>query len=194
MNEVLKPQQIVKEAQSAYKAGDYLAAAQSYEAARQGYLSANDSVKAAEMANNASVALQQAGDFEAALRAVEGSEAIFIQAGDRKSQAMALGNRAAALEGLKHLEEALDVYWQSAEILKELGETDLHLTVMQSISALQLRTGKQLQAVASMHAGVENIEKPTLKQRFLKRLLSIPMNMLNQSSTNELEDGTDHDG
>jgi hypothetical protein len=62
---------------------------------------------------------------------------------------------------------------------------------MQSISALQLRTGRQLQAVASMYAGVENIEKPTLKQRLLKRILGIPIQILNKQSK-ELPDGTNN--
>jgi len=192
MNEVLNPQQITKEAQSAYKAGDYVAAAQSFEAARQGYLSANDLVMAAEMANNVSVALLQAGDAQRALEAVEGTDIVFKEAGERKRQAMALGNRAAALEALKRSEEAEQAYWQSAEILKDLDEKDLRLSVMQSISALQLRTGKQFQAVATMHSGMENLEKPTPKQRFLKRLLSIPMNLLNKQQVSELEDGNDH--
>ena len=52
MNEILSPQQIEKEAKAAYKAGDYAAAAQSFEAARQSYLSADDALMAAEMANN----------------------------------------------------------------------------------------------------------------------------------------------
>ncbi len=190
MNEILSPKQITKEAQSAYKVGNYAAAAQSFEAARQGYLSANEIVMAAEMANNCSVALLQGGDKEGALRAVEGTEKIFFEAGDRKLQAMALGNQAAALEELGRLAEAEQAYWKSAEILKEIGEKELRLSVMQSISALQLRTGRQLQAVASMHAGVANIEKPTPKQRFLKRILEIPMQMLNKQST-KLPDGSD---
>ena len=190
MNEVLSPQQITKEAKSAYKAGDYAAAAQSFEAARQGYLSADDKVMAAEMSNNCSVALLQAGDKEGALTAVEGTEMVFIEAGDRKRQAMALGNQAAALEALDRLEEAERAYWKSAEILKEIGEKDLRASVMQSISALQLRTGRQFQAIASMHAGVNGIDKPTLKQRFLKRFLGIPINLLNKQFT-ELPDGRD---
>ena len=190
MTDVLSPQQIAKEAQSAYKSGDYAAAAQSFEAARQGYLSANNAVMAAEMANNRSVALLQAGDEEGALSVLEGSEAIFVESGDRKRQAMTLGNQAAALEALNRLEEAEGAYWKSAEILKEIGEKDMRLSVMQSISALQLRTGRQMQAVASMHAGVDNIEKPTIKQRFLKRILGIPMQMLGNSSQ-ELPDGRD---
>ena len=189
MSDILTPQQMAKEAKSAYRVGDYAEAARSFEAARHGYLSANDAEMAAEMANNCSVSLLQAGENEAALKALEGSEFVFIQAGDRKRQAMTLGNQAAALDALGRLEEAEQIYWQAAGILKELGETELRLPIMQSISALQLRTGRHLQAVASMYAGVEKIKNPTLKQRFLKRLLGIPIQLLNNQSK-ELPDGT----
>jgi len=189
MRDILTPQQMAKEAKSAYRVGDYAEAARSFEAARHGYLSANDAEMAAEMANNCSVSLLQAGENEAALKALEGSEFVFIQAGDRKRQAMTLGNQAAALDALGRLEEAEQIYWQAAGILKELGETELRLPIMQSISALQLRTGRHLQAVASMYAGVEKIKNPTLKQRFLKRLLGIPIQLLNNQSK-ELPDGT----
>lgn len=188
MNDILTPKQIAKEAKSAYRAGDYANAAQSFEAARQGYLAENNTRMAAEMSNNCSVASLQAGDHEIALQAVAGIDTIFAETGDRKLQAMTLGNRAAALEALDRLEEAEQVYWQAAEIFKEIGETELRLPIMQAISALQLRTGRQLQAVASMYAGVDKVEKPTLKQRFLKRLLGIPIGMLNNQSE-ELTDG-----
>jgi tetratricopeptide (TPR) repeat protein len=189
MREILSPQQIAKEGKSAYRKGDFTAAAQSFEAARQAYLSANQPVMAAEMANNCSVAYLQAGDNEAALAAVDGTDLIFIEAGDRKREAMALGNRAAALEALDRLEEAEQFYEKAADIFKELGEDDLRLPLMQSISAIQLRTGRQLQAVASMYAGVQNIQKPTVKQRFLKGLLGIPIRILNEQ-WKKLPDGT----
>jgi tetratricopeptide (TPR) repeat protein len=191
MNEILSPQQIEKEAKAAYKAGDFSAAAQSFEAARQGYLSVNNAVMAAEMANNCSVALLQNGDKVGALQAVEGTEETFLEAGDRKRQALALGNQASALEALDRLDEAEQAYWRSAEILKEIGEEDLRLSVMQSISAMQLRTGRQMQAVATMHSGVDNIEKPSLKQRFLKRILGVPMQMIT-GQNKELPDGDDN--
>ena len=182
MNEILTPQQIAKEAQSAYSQGDYAGAAQSFEAARQSYLSAGDEISAAEMSNNISVALLRAGDAQGALQVVEGTAEIFGNAGDQKRQALALGNQAAACEALNRLEEAEQLYWQSAEILKNINENDLRLPVMQSISALQLRTGRQLQAVATMQAGFENIEKPSTKQRLLKRLFNIPIKMIGGKS------------
>jgi tetratricopeptide (TPR) repeat protein len=189
MSEILTPIQIAKEGKSAYLAGDYSAADRSFEAARQGYLSANNPLMAAEMASNCCVALLLAGENQAALAALEGIEDIFIKAGDRIRQAMTLGNKGTALEALNFLEEAELTYWKASEIFKELGETELRLPLMQSISLIQLRTGRQLQAVTSMYAGVDNIEKPTPKQRFLKRLLEIPIQLVNNISK-EPTDGT----
>ena len=116
---------------------------------------------------------------------------MFIEAGDQKHQAMTLGNQAAALDALGRLDEAEQKYWQAAEILKELGDTELRLPIMQSISSLQLRTGRHFQAVASMYAGIDKIKNPTLKQRFLKRLLGIPFQLLN-NQTEVLPDGSDN--
>lgn len=192
MSEILTPQQIGKEAKSAYKSGDYINAAKSFEAARQGYLSANNIILAAEMANNCSVAYLKAGNNQAALHILDGINIVFSQEGDRKRQAMTMANQAAALEALGRYQEAEQTYWEASGILKELGETELRLPLMQSISSLHLRTGRQFQAVASMYAGVENIEKPTIKQRLLKRLLGIPLQIINKQSK-ELSDGSnDH--
>ncbi|HIE58246.1 MAG TPA: tetratricopeptide repeat protein [Anaerolineales bacterium] len=178
MSEILSQEQLLREAQAAYRRGDYEAAVQSFNAARESYLAIGDELNAAEMANNASVALLQNGKAEEALQSVIGTAAIFAAAGDHKRQAIALGNQAAALEEMKRLDEAEQLYWQSAEILKNINETDLRLSVMQSISALQLRSGRQLQAVATMQSGIDGIEKPTFKQRALKRLLEIPIKMI----------------
>ena len=97
---------------------------------------------------------------------------------DLRRQAFALGNRAAALEALGHLDDAAQDYENSANILKDIGEHELRADVLQSLSAIQLRTRKPLQALATMRAGIDNVEHPTLKQRLLKRLLNIPFRFL----------------
>lgn len=174
MNETLRPDQIVREAQDAYKSGDYQAAAQAFRAAAEGYRSTGDLLNAAEMDNNRSVALLKAGDPTEALFAVEGTDLIFLEAGDIRRQAMALGNRAAALEALDRFEEALADYEKCAEYLKQIGENEMLAVTMQSISALQLRTGRSLEALASMQAGVSAIDRPGPKHRLLKKLLDMP--------------------
>lgn len=192
MDDILTPQLLTKEAKSAYRAGDFSTAARYYEAARQGYLTIDDALMAAEMANNCSVALLQAGENKAALQVVEGTDIVFIKTGDRKRQAIALGNQAAALEALGRIDEAEQKYWKAANIFKDLGETELRYPLMQSISRIQLSTGRQLQAVASMYAGINNIEKPTGKQRLLKRLLKIPFQLIDNQSKELPDDTNDH--
>jgi tetratricopeptide (TPR) repeat protein len=171
------PRAISSQGQAAYQRGDFIESAERYKSAADAYQLVGDMLMAAEMHNNASVAYLQAGVPEAALSEVANTPEIFASAGDLRRQAMAIGNRAAALEGLKRVEEALEAYELSAALFEQAGETDLRLHTMQALSALQLESGRRLQALATMKAGLEGINKPTLKQRFLQRLLDIPFNM-----------------
>lgn len=178
MMETTTPQQLIKAGKSAYQKGDYLEAARAFEAAQAGFTAANAELDAAEAANNASVAYLQSGDGEAALRVVQGSDAVFARAGDLRRQGMALANLGAALEAVERKEEALEAYEQSAKILEQAGEDQLRAQVMQSRSMLQLNMGRQLQALASMQAGLEGVQRPTPKQSMLKKLLQIPIEMV----------------
>jgi tetratricopeptide (TPR) repeat protein len=178
MADTLNPKQLEKEGKVAYQRGDFSAAARAFQAAERGFASTGDLLTSAEMSNNASVAFLQAGDAPAALESVGTTPAIFAEAGDVRRQAMALGNQAAALEALKRFDEAAEAYEQSAELFKRIGEDGLRANVLQSLSALQLRTGRQLQALASMQAGLEQVERPTAQQSLLKRLLRVPFHML----------------
>lgn len=179
MRETLSPAQLAKDAQHSYKKGDYLVAAREFEAAAEAYQADGNYLDAAEMLNNSSVAYIQADDAQSALQVVTGTADVFAEAGDLRRQGLALGNHATALEANGHLEEALEMYRQSAELLKQAGETQMRASVMQSISALQLKTGRQLEALATMQAGLDGVEKPTPKQRALKKLLQMPYKMLN---------------
>jgi tetratricopeptide (TPR) repeat protein len=180
MADVLNPEQIAAEAQAAYKAGDYAEAAKSYQAAEESYRLVGDLLSAAEAANNCCVSLLQAGRAKDAFEAVKGTVEIFEEASDLRRQAMALGNQAAALEAGKRLEDALSDYQKAADLFKQIGENELYTSTMQALSALQLRTGRQLEALATMKAGVDKIERPGLKNRFLKKILEIPFRLLNR--------------
>lgn len=168
------PQQLEAEGASAYQAGNFIEAAKLFSAAEQGYLVQGDPIKSAEMANNRSVALLQAKKPDDALLAVRDTIEIFREGPDEKRLAMSLGNRAAALEALGELDQASIDYEEAAAIFKRIGEHELRLDVMKSLSALQLRTGRSLEAVATMQAGVNGVEKPTLKHRLLKKILGFP--------------------
>jgi len=178
MSEPSQLQNFSKQGRRAYQQGDYIGAARAFEAAAEGYLALGDKLQAAELANNCSVAYLQARDAASALRIVKGSPELFAQAGDIRKQAMALGNQAAALDALGRTQDALDAYQQSAQLLEQTGEGELRAHLMQSISALQLRSGRQIEALVSMQDGLNGLKKPTLKQRILKKLIQTPFRLL----------------
>ena len=167
-----------KEGAAAYTKGDYPAAGRSYTAAARAFEAMDQPVQAAEMRNNSSVAWLQADEPELALEAVFGTEDVFAAAGEIRLQAMALGNKAAALDALGRLGEAVMLYEQAAEMLQQIGEGELRAYILQALSKVQFRTGRQLEALATMQAGVDGIQRPSLRQRILKRLLRIPMSGL----------------
>jgi len=174
----LNPEQLEVEGKSAYEEKDYQQAVDLFLAAEEGYRLKGEAVKAAEMANNRCVALIQVGENQDALDAVKDTIEIFEQAEKALLRAMALGNRASAYEALGQLDLAIDDYEQAEQLFGQLGENDLRLEVSRSLSALQMRQGKALDALGTMQAGVAEIERPTLKQRILKKLLSLPSRLL----------------
>jgi tetratricopeptide (TPR) repeat protein len=178
MSEILSIKELVKEAQRAYQGGDYLLAARTFEAAANALTAQGNLLEAAEQQNNACVAYLQAGESQAAVAAVERTVEVFAAAGDVRRQGLALGNLGSALEAAGRLDEAALAYQRSAEALRDTGETQMRLHVLQSLSALQLRTGRQLQALATMQAGLNGAGKLTVQQRMLKKILDIPFKML----------------
>lgn len=162
---------LAEQAQSAYKNKQYSKAAELYHVLEHEYKRTDDHVLSAEMANNRSVSLLQAGEPSLALEAVKSTEKIFLENKDPIKAAMALGNQAAALEEMKRLEEALSLYTRSSEMLSESGDQEMRSIVQKRIAALQVRTGKKLEATASMYAALENQEKLNPKEKTLKTLL-----------------------
>jgi tetratricopeptide (TPR) repeat protein len=180
MGEAITIEQLKKEADRAYKSKDYLAAAKSYTAAADGYTHIDEQLQAAEMHNNASVAYLQGDQPGKALESAQDTDQVFANAGDLRRQAIALGNQAAAYEALNQLEAAVQAYQESSKLLKEIGDHELRPTVMQSLSAVQLRLGQQMDALVTMQASLEEIEKPNFKQKLVKKILRSPFSYFNR--------------
>jgi tetratricopeptide (TPR) repeat protein len=167
----LEPGQIADQAMKAYHAKEFLEAARLFDLAANGFSEIADPLNAAEMKNNQSVALLQAGNAMESFNVVQGTDKVFAEAGDHKRQAMALANMGAALADLKKNDDAIKMYEESSAILKELGEKDLRADVQRSLSVLRVKKREFTDAVMEMQEGMMGVEKPTLKQRILKKLL-----------------------
>jgi tetratricopeptide (TPR) repeat protein len=182
MAKTISPGELIQEAERAYKKKNYLPAAKSFQAAAEGYTQNGEQLEAAEMLNNASVAYLKAGQPESALETALNTDKIFEAAGDKKRQAIALGNQAAAYEASSQLEAAVDAYQTSSALLKEIGDKELRPIVLQSLSAVQLRLGQQMEALVTMQAGLDEVENPGFKQKLIKKVLRSPFSYFNRLS------------
>ncbi len=178
MNETLTLQELIDQANQAYQARNYLNAASLFEAVSQTWLVRQEELNAAESLNNASVAYLQAGHPEKALEIVRPTIKTFQDAKDIHRLGLAYGNLAAALEACDKKEEAFSAYQQAADLLLHAGDNENRLQVLQAISALQLKTGKQIQALSTMQSALEDLPKPSLKQKLLLKLLKSPWQFL----------------
>ena len=155
----------------AFEEGDFNSAIQFFSEAVEAYLQEEEMLDAAEAKNNLSVALLQAKRAKEALAAAQGTDLIFSEAEDKLRQAMALGNQAAALDELGDLKEAIDLYNKSAALFEEIGEGDFQETVLKSIAAIKLRSGKLQDTAFTMLESLGATQKPNVFQRFLKFIL-----------------------
>jgi tetratricopeptide (TPR) repeat protein len=171
-------QQIIKEAEEAFKTDEYHLAAKKYDLASEAFAAQGDTGMAAEMANNRSVSLLKAGDFNAAYQAALNTDQVFLSIGDVRRQAIALSNQASALENLKKVDQAIELYQKSAALLKEINEREMRAYVLKSISYLQFRHRKPFDAMATMKAALDSQTRLSLRERLLKTLLGIVFRLL----------------
>jgi tetratricopeptide (TPR) repeat protein len=170
-----EPQQLAEQGKQAFAAKQFDQAASCFTEAASAYEALDDTLNAAEMKNNLSVALLQAGNAQAAYEAAAGTDEVFAQAGDLKRQAMAYGNQASALEAMKKFDQALEAYEKSAALFADAGESEMRSMVLQSAATIELRRGKVTDSALSMIGSVESTKKPNLLQRFLKLILRIKL-------------------
>jgi len=169
---------LAQRAGALYQSGQYAPAADLYLQAAAAADLTGDALTAAEMRNNCSVARLQAGDASGALEVAEGTDEVFAAAGDLRRQAMALGNCASALDELRETARAETRYLAAIDLFERCGETEMRALLFKRLSALQMRSGRQVQAMASMQSALDGEAKLTPREKLLKGLLGKVFRML----------------
>jgi len=167
-------------AKDLYRAGKFQRAAEGFSQAAAFYLDKGEKLLAAEMRNNQSVALLKSKKPRLALEAVQGTDQVFLEAGDLLKQGMALANQATALQEMGEKQKAIDDFNRAAEIFKISGEKEMYLQTKQSLSALKMKTRNVIGALISMQEGLDELEKPNLRQKLLRSLLRIPQKLIDK--------------
>lgn len=173
MSSLTSTEELKRTAKAAFEKKDFSEAARLF---RQivDQIDPNDAPAAhAEARNNLSVALLKCGQPQAAFEQAAGTDTIFAERGLVDEQAMALGNTGAALVDLGRSDEALDFYQRSAALFKETGNTEMRGYVLQEISSLQMKRGKQVESLFAMDAALETKEKLSPREALLKKLMKV---------------------
>lgn len=152
-------------------------AVQAFTEAAAAYAAAGDHAAAAEMRNNIAVVCMAQSDWAGAQAALAGTPELFRALGDRRREGEALANQAAAHDGAGEAEPAMALYLQAIERLGEAGETETRAACYKKLSALQVRLGQQLQALASMRSGLNLSSALSPKEQALKDLLDKAMKL-----------------
>jgi tetratricopeptide (TPR) repeat protein len=177
-SETPSPQELEKLALSAFRESRLDEAIHAFTTAQEGFLAEGNAVKAAEMASSLSVVLLKANRTDEALEAASGTPEIFLQAGEKTLAAQAYGNLGSALEACGNLANAEEAYHQAANLFGSLGDGEHHRYTMQSLSQLQLRQGRTLEALSTMQHSLDAQPRLGIRQRLLRALLKLPNRLL----------------
>lgn len=134
--------------------------------------------ESAEMRNNLAVALVRTKSYQEALQALQGTPEAFLAAGDEQKQGMAFANLGNALEALKENEAAIEAYEKAIECFKTCGEKKFLSVTLKYLSDLQMKSGRQYQALASLQSSYEESPEANLKTNFFKRGLDFVINKI----------------
>jgi tetratricopeptide (TPR) repeat protein len=176
--EITQPARAEENGKKFFRAGKFQQAAEAFSMAASSYLELGDETQAAEMRNNQAVALLKAKDPHGALAAVRGTDQIFLAGGQELNAAMALANQATAYEDAGEADKALQLFIEGAKLFKVLGEQEMYLQTMQSVSRIKFKQRNIPGALVSMQEGLEELERPNLRQKLLRNLLKFPQNYL----------------
>lgn len=157
------------------------AAATAFAEAAALYEAAGDLAAAAELRNNLCVVRMALNDWPGALSAVEGTPEIFARLNDPLRAAQAVANQAAAQDGAGNVEAAAALYLRAIEQLGALGEKDTRAACFKKLSALQIKLGQQMQALASMHSGLNLSAELSPKEKMLKEMIDKAVKLMGGS-------------
>jgi len=177
----MSPQALKDSGLRHYRAERYAEAAAAFVQAAAGFEAAGDSAGAAEMRNNLCVVRLAQSDWDGALAAVAGTPEVFRALGDRLREAQAVANLAAAHDGAGHVTQAAELYTQAIDLFGQLGETETRAACFKKLSALQIKLGQQMQALASMHSGLNLSAELSPKEKMLKQMIDKAVKLMGGS-------------
>ncbi len=161
-----------------FQAGQYPEAIEQFELARAAYVAQGDEAGAGEMLNNLGVVYQRTGQWDKAELVLEAGVQVFERLGDRHREAQAKGNLGSFYVSRGKRKRGMPLLQEAADTFKELGDHELQRVTLIALSRAALQGRQVFAAVAYYDASLDLVEKPTGRQRALRRLFGMSSKML----------------
>jgi tetratricopeptide (TPR) repeat protein len=156
-----------------YNKQDYEAAARLFRQAVEAYESEGEESLVAEMQTNIGLVHRALGEYQQALDIMQVALHTFQEHDDQLRAAQVIGNMGGVYSELNDKEQSYNCYRQAADTFLELDEMQLYGETLVALAKLQFRDGKFLVGAATYEVGLEFLDKLSVNQRILKRLIGL---------------------
>lgn len=161
-----------------FEEGSFPQAIETFGRAQEAFAAAGDEAMAAEMLNNVGVVYREQGEHDKALEPLEAALAAFGKLGDRSREAQSLGNLGGLYSALNDKDKAIESYRKAIKIFGDLDDHNREGETLMALGLMQFKNGQRSDGMAAYEAGLLLVDKPTARQKNLKRLLKVRQRLL----------------
>jgi tetratricopeptide (TPR) repeat protein len=154
-----------------YEQQDYEAAARVFKQASDAFDAAGQPDMAAEMQTNIGLVHRALGEHQQALDTMQQALETFKETNDTLRLAQVFGNMGGVYLEIGDKEQAYNCYRQAADGFLEVGERKMYGETMLAIAKVQFKDGKIWPAAATYEVGLEYLDRLTMSQKVLQRLI-----------------------
>jgi tetratricopeptide (TPR) repeat protein len=172
MGETTIAQGLKEEGLRLFQEGLYEEATAKFRQAQEMFATEGNEIEATEMVNNLGVVYRMQDKWNEAIEALEEARAAFVRLGDRNREAQTLGNLGGLYASKRERDKAKECLRQAADIFADLGDAQRQGETLVALAAQQLKTGERSEGMAAYLAGVQMLQKPTLRQKVMRSLYS----------------------
>ena len=163
-----------------FRFGEYDEAAELFGKAHALFAELGDQKGQAEMLNNLGAVHTQEERWGEAAEAFTKARSAFESLDDRDGQAQAMGNLGTMFRNKGDKEAAVEHLKSAADLFHDDGDRKKEATTLRLISRIRLGQARWLEALHFYDLSLACVEPPGIKERVLRRLIQIPLNMLSR--------------
>jgi len=177
-DKAVKAEDLKEEGIRLFRFGDYDEAAELFDEAHSLYVELGDAKGQAEMLNNLGAIHTQEGRWNEAAESFNQAKEIFDSLGDKDGQAQTVGNLGTMYRHQGDKENAVDHLRSAADLFHEAGERSKEAATLRVMSRIRLGQARWFEALHFYDLSLACVQPPGAKERILRRLIQIPLNML----------------